>query len=62
MQVAGEVPFVFDQALEIGGLFGSLANTTEIGVITGISTDVALGIASCCPYVRSRGFDVVLSW
>ncbi len=44
MQVAGEVPFVFDQALEIGGLFGSLANTTEIGVITGISTDVALGM------------------
>ncbi len=61
MQVAGEVPYTFDQVMEGGGLFGALAITTEIGVINGLSTDVALGMASaaltfvagvlmlCCP-------------
>jgi hypothetical protein len=62
VQVAGEVPYTFDQVMEGGGLFGALAITTEIGVINGLSTDVALGMASCCPYVRSRGLDAVLSW
>ncbi len=44
VQVAGEVPYTFDAVMEVGGLFGALATTSQIGIINGLSMDVAMGM------------------